>query len=146
MLTNGMDNCFNSYEIQVCKTTDKYERVKRIYNFRLLCASHAIYDGTIRTQMQVETEVQMSFGRTTCTFSCQPYEALIQRDRNPTIHDNIAGTREKDRGPTHMGDVAASESLKGICESDPSRDSKLMSQPLVGLIVEINEDVYKSIS
>lgn len=57
--------------------------------------------------------------------SYQPYEALIQRDRNPTIHDNIAGTREKDRGPTHMGDVSASESLKGIHESDPSKDREI---------------------
>lgn len=144
MLTNAVDNCFNSYDIQVCKTTDKYQRVKHIYNFRLLWASHAIYDGVIRTQTQVETEVQMSLGRTMCPFSCQPYEALIQRDRNPTIHDNIAGTQEKDRGRTHMGDVAASESLKGICESDPSRDSTVMSQPLVGLIVGINEDVYRA--
>lgn len=125
MLTNGMDNCFNSYEIQVCKTTGKCQREKHIYNFRLLRASHAIYDGMIRTQMQVETEVQMSFGYTTCTFSYQPYEALIQGDRNPTIHDNIAGTREKDRGPTHMGDVSASESLKGIHESDPSKDREI---------------------
>lgn len=56
-------------------------------------------------------------------FLLHPYEAEIQRDRNPRVHDNKAGAREKDRGPTHTSVVSASESLKGTHEPDPQGQS-----------------------
>lgn len=118
MLTNGVDKTVSTALKFKCVKPLEGVSEKRICNFYALHASHAFHDGVIRIHMQVETRVQMS---AVPRVLYQPYEALIQRNRYPTIRDNTAGTREKDRGPTHTGDVAAGESLKGIHESGPSK-------------------------
>lgn len=107
-----MDSCFNSSEIKCVKSL---ANVKEKYMLR---ASLAIYGGVIRKQMHVETEVQMSPG---VSHALSLTNRMKLRYKGTEILGCMitAGTREKDRGPTHMSDVSASESLKGIHKPDP---------------------------